>query len=261
MISFAQNGEDVVLWRLFRGLGRRGFFIDVGAGHAVLHSVTKWFSLNGWTGVNVEPVDRLYDELVSDRPDEINVKAVCGAAPGSTTLVVADELHWGLSSVDTEVAQQISAVGSVAGTVEVDVITVSSLIERYAPPTGVDFLKIDVEGAERQVIEGAALGTHYPRVLVIEALEPGSLSPNHDRWESLVLESGYIHCLFDGLNRFYCRESDEEARYVLQSPACVLDEFVTHREHVLQAALEHLASRLPSWSDALLQVADARSTG
>jgi FkbM family methyltransferase len=255
VISFAQNAEDVVLWRLFSKLERPGFFVDVGAALPVLHSVTKWFSLNGWGGVNIEPVPRLFAQLAADRPNEVNLNVACGPEEGTTTIMVAVEAKWGLSSMDPTIAARLVETGIVDHTTEVEMVTLSSIIERYAPESGVDFLKIDVEGAEAQVIAGAELSTHRPRVLIIEATDPDSLLPNHERWEHFVLESGYTCCLFDGLNRFYCRSDDEEALHRLQAPANVLDEYyVTYREYVLQMAIENLARLLPSWSEAVTNI-------
>ena len=49
MISYAQNFEDVILNRLFKGKAN-GFYIDVGAWHPVDHSVTKHFTIRGGQG-------------------------------------------------------------------------------------------------------------------------------------------------------------------------------------------------------------------
>ena len=62
MISFSQNREDVLIERVFRKPA--GFFIDVGAWHPVSESVTKYFSLAGWRGINIEPDAELFAELV-----------------------------------------------------------------------------------------------------------------------------------------------------------------------------------------------------
>jgi FkbM family methyltransferase len=258
VISFAQNAEDVVLWRLFRKLERPGFFVDVGAAHPVADSVTKWFSLKGWGGVNIEPVDRLFAQLAADRPNQVNLNVACGAEACTTKIAVAGEARWGHSSIDPSVVARLVEAGMVDHMADVEVVTLSSIIERYAPESGVDFLKIDVEGAEAEVLAGAELSLHRPRVLIIEATEPGSSRRNHERWEHFVLESGYTCCLFDGLNRFYCRSDDDEAVHRLQVPANTLDEYTTYREYVLRMAIENLATLLPSCSDAVTSILQTR---
>ena len=64
MVSYAQNGEDVVLDRAFAGI-RDGFYVDAGASHPVMDSVTKHFYDLGWSGVNVEPLSREHRALVT----------------------------------------------------------------------------------------------------------------------------------------------------------------------------------------------------
>jgi peptide methionine sulfoxide reductase MsrB len=54
MISYAQNFEDIILWRALKNI-KNGFYVDVGAGDPVNHSVTKWFYDQGWSGVNIKP--------------------------------------------------------------------------------------------------------------------------------------------------------------------------------------------------------------
>ena len=54
-ISYAQNNEDVLLWRAL-GHVRDGFYIDVGANDPVEHSVTKAFYDAGWRGISIEPL-------------------------------------------------------------------------------------------------------------------------------------------------------------------------------------------------------------
>jgi hypothetical protein len=87
----------------------------------------------------------------------------------------------------------------------------------------IDFMKIDVEGSERPVIESGDWDRYRPRVLVIEATRPNSSVPAHEAWEHLVLNQGYRCVLFDGLNRFYAQHDDREAGDVLGRPANVLD--------------------------------------
>lgn len=60
MISYAQNGEDVILNRLFPP-EYKGFYVDAGAAHPDVHSVTRHFYERGWRGINIEPLQNFYD--------------------------------------------------------------------------------------------------------------------------------------------------------------------------------------------------------
>ena len=72
MVSYAQNGEDVVLRRVFAG-GPLGFYIDIGANYPSEGSITRHFYEHGWSGINIEPVAGAYRELQAARPRDINL--------------------------------------------------------------------------------------------------------------------------------------------------------------------------------------------
>ena len=66
MKSFAQNFEDVILWRAFRNVDN-GFYIDLGAGDPISDSVSHWFYRAGWTGIDVEPNSVYFEKLAASR--------------------------------------------------------------------------------------------------------------------------------------------------------------------------------------------------
>ncbi|WP_158879940.1 FkbM family methyltransferase [Amycolatopsis anabasis] len=220
MISYAQNAEDVVLARVFHGQ-ETGRYVDIGAGYPVEDSVTKHFHDRGWRGINIEPEPTLARRLRRERPDDVNLAVAVGAKPGKTALHVVDG-QWGRATLDDGLAEKYRRDWPVHE-VEVDVVTLADLLDEHPGP--VDFLKIDVEGAERDVIEGADWTRHRPRVVVVEATEPGSPTPAHAEWEPILTAAGYRCALFDGLNRFYAQAGDEEALARLAAPANVFDEY------------------------------------
>ena len=85
IISYAQNHEDVLLQRLFRE-SPSGFYIDVGACHPVVHSVTKLFYERGWNGINIEPIPSLSEMLARERPRDINLRIGLSNRQGTSTL-------------------------------------------------------------------------------------------------------------------------------------------------------------------------------
>jgi FkbM family methyltransferase len=221
MISYAQNHEDVVLARLFRGQDT-GFYVDVGAGHPVEDSVTKHFSDAGWTGINVEPMESEHSLLCRDRPRDVNVRAALSDHDGTATLYEAPPENRGASTLLAEIAEQYP--DGAFSPVVVPTTTLAQVCKEHVDGP-IDFMKIDVEGSERLVIESGDWDRFRPRVLVIEATEPNSCIPSHERWEHLVLDQGYRCVLFDGLNRFYAQHDDREAGDVLGRPANVLDSY------------------------------------
>ena len=77
MISYAQNFEDVMLWRALKNV-KNGFYVDVGAGRPELDSVTKHFYEQGWHGINIEPHSEDFLLLAAARPRDVNLNIAIG---------------------------------------------------------------------------------------------------------------------------------------------------------------------------------------
>ena len=85
LISYAQNFEDVMLWRALKHV-ESGFYIDVGANDPEIDSVTKAFYEQGWWGINIEPIPQWFERLQKERPRDINLQLAAGSEPGEITL-------------------------------------------------------------------------------------------------------------------------------------------------------------------------------
>ena len=239
LISYAQNAEDIVLYRLFReqGFGR---YVDVGASHPEFDSVTKLFYDRGWRGINIEPSPTEFELLLAARPDDINLAIAIGRSKGTANLFLGSNEQRGLGSLKKSVAE--FSIGDAAKAVEVPVTTLADVVAEHV--TGpVDFLKIDVEGFERDVIAGADWSSFRPRVVVVEATAPNTVIPTNEEWEPMLTDARYVCVLFDGLNRFYADEADEEARAVLKVPANVHDGFIRNEVTYLRRHVDQLEAR------------------
>ena len=116
--------------------------------------------------------------------------------------------------------------------ISVETTTLAAICREHV--TGeVHFLKIDVEGAERAVLEGADFTMCRPWIVLVEATRPNSPEPSHALWEPILIDAGYRFVWFDGLNRFYvsAEQHDVLARHFL-APPNVFDQFVRAHEVV-----------------------------
>jgi Methyltransferase FkbM domain len=139
-------------------------------------------------------------------------------------------------------------------------MTLAELCARHGGAE-IDFLKIDVEGGEADVLAGADWQRFRPKVIVIEAVMPGSNEPAWGEWEPLLLAQGYRFALFDTLNRFYVAEEAPDVLARLPSERAPWDKVVHmyeigrapenagHPDHALAKALGRgLWASLP-WLD------------
>jgi FkbM family methyltransferase len=239
MISYAQNAEDVILNRAFRDQAK-GFYIDVGAAHPEVDSVTKLFYDRGWSGINVEPGAEYFGSLSQQRPRDLNLKVALSSKRGKATLYKIPP-YMGLSSLhrDEVFTLGTSLPKTSQTSEEVDIRTLKDLCEEFVQGS-IDFLKVDVEGEERSVLEGGDFTRFRPRVIVVESTKPMTPVENHGGWEPLLLDAGYFFCAFDGLNRFYVRSEDQALRDVLRLPANVFDQY---ERHELVKARQSLAAK------------------
>jgi len=219
--SYAQNFEDVMLWRALAHVPA-GFYVDIGAQDPVVDSVSKAFYDAGWRGVHVEPTMHYADLLREARPDEQVVVAAVSEAAGLMTFYEIPGT--GLSTANADHAQRHRDDGF-------------EVVERYAPSLSLDdllsryrdreihWLKIDVEGFEEKVLRGWTLDTPRPWVVLVESTEPMTQNDASAAWEPVLLERGYRFAWFDGLNRFYVSSEHEELLPAFAAPPNVFDRF------------------------------------
>jgi FkbM family methyltransferase len=240
-VSYAQNREDILLARALPA--GTGFYVDVGAADPVEYSVTKHFYERGWSGVNVEPQDDYFTKLAADRPRDTNLQLVISRAAGTVTLYVAPT-HPGWATANEAVALQMMEQGIKVFPRELPAITLAELCAEHAPGE-IDFLKVDVEGEERNVLLGGDFARWRPRIVVVEATEQGSATPNHELWEDVILGRDYLFAAFDGLNRYYVRAEDEALVPVLRVPVNIFDEVIVFEQEarVWAAQAEAAAQR------------------
>lgn len=216
-LSYAQRLEDFHL-DLALGDQATGTYIDVGAGHPVADNVSYWFYLKGWRGLVVEPQRALLDLYAHLRPRDIAVGSLVGDRDGEADFHVVERLH-GFSTTIAEHARTAAGFGARVETVRMPMRTLASLIAEHDLGS-VDFLKIDVEGAEAAVLAGMDWKRCRPRIVLVEATTPGSMAEAWREWEPMLLAQGYRFALYDELNRFYVAEEEHElARRLPSSPA------------------------------------------
>jgi FkbM family methyltransferase len=247
VVSYSQNAEDVRLWRVFRGV-THGFYVDIGANHPETGSVTKLFSDAGWQGINVEP-GPTWELLVNARRRDINVKAVIGSETGTVDFWVTYP-ETGLSTARPDVHAHVPELIERYEQVEVPASRLADVLAQHAGTRTIHFLKIDVEGAEGDVIASSDWSRFRPMVVVVEAVATMDSAPTHAEWEPRLLGAGYEFACFDGLNRFYVAAEHSDLRPGLAYPMGVLDRYVTIEQLELEG--ERLALR------AALDTAQAR---
>jgi len=221
IVSYAQNFEDVMLWRAL-GHVEHGCYIDIGAQHPIVDSVSKAFYLHGWRGIHVEPTVFYADLMRRDRPEETVIQAAIAGEEGLLHFFEIPDT--GLSTASPKIAADHRQSGYAVREIIVTTLTMDTLLGSVESPE-VHWLKIDVEGFEMQVLSGWHSSICRPWIVVIESTAPNSQTETHEAWEPMVVGKGYELAYIDGLNRYYVSSDHQELKRAFRFGPCIFDDF------------------------------------
>ena len=235
-VSYAQNYEDVYLWRALKHV-QGGRYIDVGAYDPNNDSVTRAFYERGWRGVNLEPTRECFEKFRDTRLEDINLNVAAGSEGGIITLYGVAET--GMSTSVYENVLRVAEQGLSFKAMHVPVVTLNKVWQDLRLET-VHFLKIDVEGAEEDVLRGLDLSHYRPWIIVVESTIPNSPEENFSPWEPILVTGDYHFATFDGLNRYYVAKEHLHLCAQLAKPPNFFDYFVRASEVVARQEADNL---------------------
>lgn len=232
-VSYSQNSEDVILNRIFKDK-EQGTYVDIGAYDPFEKSLTNTFYQRGWSGINIDLCDENIQKFSRARPRDINLCTAVGSRncaekfyvqPGTTRSTKLKSL--GENYIHRGLNVQI---------VEHEVKTLKSILSNLEVAE-IDFLSIDVEGAEKDVLLGIDFNQFRPTVIVAEATYPETDTPNWEDWEGLLIQNKYECAYYDGLNRFYIQSKDEYLRKHFKLPPNYFDNFIRYEQIICALAI------------------------
>lgn len=233
-ISYAQNQEDVMLYRALKHIPK-GFYIDVGANDPVEDSLTKAFYDIGWCGINIEPQQDYYELLKQQRPNDTNLNIAISSSQKEIEFYISHIRGWSttrLSTINEDKKDYFSLTPLI-----IQALTLDEVIEKNNIQE-IHFLKIDVEGAEKDVLLSFSFSIK-PWIIVIEATLQGTNIDNSKEYQDIILHQGYTFAYFDGINNFYISPLHPELLEFFAYPPNVLDDFLTYPlYHTLQVCEE-----------------------
>jgi FkbM family methyltransferase len=239
--SYSQNFEDVLLWRGLQDIAN-GRYIDIGAQHPTIDSVSKGFYELGWRGIHVEPTTEYSSLLRIERHDEITVSK---AVSSSTEKIILYETPGtGLSTTKQSIAERNSSIGYSSTPISVETITLAEIFDLANSFDEIHWLKIDVEGMEGDVLKSWGDHTARPWIVCVESTLPLTTTDTGDQWHSELETRGYEYVHFDGLNRFYVRRDKTLQINRLKVPPNVFDEFELAPTHRLCIQSHQIANQL-----------------
>ena len=198
------QSEPRLVWEFFQRK-TTGVFVEVGANHPTRENQTWFLEQQGWSGVLVEPNPELFKLLREQRPRSRAVQAAVGAQTGEVELLLGrNHVHSTLAPV---LGDPLSGEK-----VKVKLRTLDSILAE-AGVTAVDFLSIDVEGMELQVLQGLDLEKYAPQLILLEEHRRNYTKHFHLR------RHGYRLVRRTGLNNWYVPPGSAATIRSLNTPA------------------------------------------
>ena len=213
MNYYSQNGEDILLWDVFKDQ-KTGFYIDVGAFDGIYLSNSYIFEQNGWDGICVEASPVYFTFCENNRPKSICVNEACTCPEKRGTVTYLHEPLGVLSGIEayrtTDIRERYARRNiTFTGFTEyiVKSSTLDDLLAQHLPnpASSIDFLSIDVEGTEVDVLLGLS---RNPRVIIVESHSPQQA----EKINGHLFVRGYRAATFMGENTFFTNNEQDLER-------------------------------------------------
>lgn len=190
-ISYSQEGEDLILERIFAGK-TNGFFVDIGAHHPKRFSNTYKFYLKGWRGINVDPMPGSMIPFNEIRQEDVNLEIGVSNEEGELEFFIFNEPA--LNTFNKKEAYKKHNVNGyyIERTLLIKTYLLKDILAKYLPKgQEIDFMTIDVEGNDMLVLSSNDWDVYRPKYLLVEELEANI---------SKIIESGEISVFLKSKN-------------------------------------------------------------
>lgn len=170
--SYSQSGEDMIVDFVFTVLKIESpSYLDIGAHHPYYLSNTAYFYEKKSFGVSVEPDPYLFEVIKKERPNEISLNVGVGLKSGDKADFYIMDVPT-LNTFSKEEAERYVSFGNrkIKKVVELPLITVNNIIERYFNDKCPNFISLDVEGMDMEIVNSFDFNKYRPEVFCIETI-------------------------------------------------------------------------------------------
>jgi FkbM family methyltransferase len=167
-VSFSQEGEDIILSRIFEGK-KEGFYIDIGAHHPSRFSNTMYFYKKGWRGINIDAMPGSMAAFDIERPEDINLEIPVSDKKEELTYFIFNEPALNTFSESLAIEYEKDKYYHIILKKEMLTNTLESILDEHlTSDQKIDFLTIDVEGLDLNVIKSNNWKKYLPQIVLVE---------------------------------------------------------------------------------------------
>jgi len=187
---YSQHGEDIIVFQIFKQLGiNKPSYIDVGAYHPSYFSNTAIFYESGSRGINIEANPTLITNFYELRPDDINLNIGVGTKNGVLPFYMFDESN-GCNTFSLEEAKHFEEFYhgvKIAKTIELPITTLTDIINEHWSGKYPDYMDIDIEGLDYDVLQSCDFSGETPYVICVEIDKMNVFEMN-----AMLAEKGFV---------------------------------------------------------------------
>ncbi|WP_113660809.1 FkbM family methyltransferase [Pedobacter nanyangensis] len=191
--SYSQDGEDMLISAFFDDMGGRpnGFFVDIGALHPFRFSNTAHFYERGWRGINIEPTPDAMDLFEKHRTRDINLNIGIGESYSELSFYCFYEPALNSFSKELSEERHHTTQYKIKEVKQIAIYPLAEVLDKYLPENQhIDFMTIDVEGLDLQVLKSNNWDKYQPDFIFAEDIIPFSQITSSEVYKFLI-NKGY----------------------------------------------------------------------
>lgn len=213
-ISYSQNGEDILISRIFRNLNITNiFYLDIGANHPKIYNNTYLLYLNGSSGICIEPNVTLCDKIKKNRPRDTVLNIAISDKTGTLTYF-SFQSHLQNTFSEEESKKSIKQGNKLIETDPVKTKTLNDIFKDL--PKMPDLVSLDIEGYDEIVLKNFDFTKNKPIVWCIETIE--RIGNSWSKNKSIIKymeENGYLVYGDTNINTIFVeKESMKKINYI-----------------------------------------------
>lgn len=189
--SYSQEGEDCVIQRFFEGQNK-GFYVDVGAHHPKRFSNTYMFYKKGWNGINIDAMPGSMKLFKLIRPRDINIECPIAEIEKEITYYMFNEPALNGFSEEISLSRDNHKAYKIIDKIKLKTQPLKTILAQHTSnTTGIDFLSVDVEGLDFEVLKSNDWELYRPRLVLAEILNSDLEDLRNEEIYKFMVSKGY----------------------------------------------------------------------
>ena len=208
-LSYSQSGEDLILASILCHI-TKGFYVDIGANNPFIQSNTHYFYKQGWQGINIDALPGGMMKFHEVRRRDINLEIAISDKEETLQYYMFSSSFF--NTFSSEAALKSKKVSNFIGTKNIQTNKLIDIFQKYIV-SEIDFMSVDVEEKELQVLQSNDWSKYRPKIIVLEYSAIGLPSIKNTPVYNMMISSGYSLFCNTSTNVFYLENEFIRSRY------------------------------------------------